>query len=263
MKTKILLPAFLLLAQMAIGQTNALPTQGYVGIGTLAPAHPLQIVGGHGDTNLSLFYPHPSPSQQANLTLWASEPGLTWTGAGIGNNVSNFVTSAGGTTRINTVRGGSYLRLLDGEIRMNVVKADGVDINSLAINPNGNIGIGTATPNEKLSVNGKIRAHEIKVETTNWPDYVFEEGYDVGTLEALESYIKANKHLPGIPSAKEVAENGVQLGEMNKLLLKKVEELTLHLIEKDKLLKDQSFKNKVYEERLSKIEAFIKSGIKN
>jgi len=258
MKTKILLPAFLLLAQMAIGQTNTFPTNGYVGIGTLTPAHPIQIVGGHGDTNLSLFYPHPSPSQQANLTLWASEPGLTWTGAGIGNNVSNFVTSAGGTTRINTVRGGSYLRLLDGEIRMNVVKSDGVDINSLAINPNGNIGIGTLTPNEKLSVNGKIRAHEIKVETTNWPDYVFEEGYKVGKLEELESYIKTNKHLPEMPSAKEVAANGVELGEMNKLLLKKQEELTLLLIDQHKQLQKLAQKVEVQERELKKLKSVKK-----
>lgn len=85
---------------------------------------------------------------------------------------------------------------------------------------NGDLGISTTTPREKLSVNGKIRAHEIKV-ATNWPDYVFAEGYNVGTLEELEGYIKANKHLPQIPAAKEVKENGVELGEMNKLLLKK------------------------------------------
>jgi len=99
---------------------------------------------------------------------------------------------------------------------------------------NGNVGIGTSTPREKLSVNGNIRAREIKVEATNWPDYVFEEGYKVGKLEELESYIKANRHLPEIPTAKEAESNGVELGAMNKLLLKKIEELTIHLIEKDK-----------------------------
>ena len=104
----------------------------------------------------------------------------------------------------------------------------------LTISGKGDVGIGTISPREKLSVNGKIRAHEIKVETANWPDYVFEKDYKVGTLEALESYIKANKHLPEIPSAKEVAEDGVALGEMNKLLLKKIEELTLQLIEVNK-----------------------------
>jgi len=95
----------------------------------------------------------------------------------------------------------------------------------------GNVGIGTANPTEKLAVNGKIRAKEIKVEASNWPDYVFEEGYKVGTLEKLESYIKTNKHLPEVPGAKEVETNGIELGEMNKLLLKKIEELTLYVIE--------------------------------
>ena len=95
---------------------------------------------------------------------------------------------------------------------------------------NGNIGIGTITPREKLSVNGNIRAREIKVEATNWPDYVFADGYNVGKLEELQSYIKVNKHLPEIPAAKEAQANGVALGEMNKLLLKKIEELTLYVI---------------------------------
>ncbi|NMN37159.1 hypothetical protein [Pedobacter sp. SG918] len=105
---------------------------------------------------------------------------------------------------------------------------------------NGNLGLGTTdTKGFKLAVNGKIRAHEIKVEATNWPDYVFEEGYKVETLEGLESYIKVNKHLPDIPDAKEVKENGVELGEMNKLLLKKIEELTLYVIELKKENLDQ------------------------
>jgi len=104
----------------------------------------------------------------------------------------------------------------------------------MRINPSGDVGIGTTTPKEKLSVNGKIRAHEVKVEIAYWPDYVFEEGYNVGTLKGLESYIKANKHLPDMPTAKEIEANGLELGEMVKMQQKKMEELTLHLIEKDK-----------------------------
>lgn len=103
---------------------------------------------------------------------------------------------------------------------------------------NGNVGIGTASPTEKLSINGKIRAREIKVETTGWADYVFEPSYQLPDLNETEQFIKEHKHLPEIPSAKEVAENGVNLGEMNSKLLKKIEELTLYLIEKDKQVTD-------------------------
>ncbi len=111
--------------------------------------------------------------------------------------------------------------------------SDGASIAIKALE-NGNVGIGTATPAEKLSVNGKIRAKEIKVETNNWPDYVFEEGYQSISLAELENYIKVNKHLPEMPSAKEVETNGVELGMLNKKLLQKVEELTLLLIAQHK-----------------------------
>ena len=95
----------------------------------------------------------------------------------------------------------------------------------------GNVGIGTDTPQEKLSVNGKIRAREIKVETANWPDYVFSKDYRLPDLKETETFIKTNGHLPGVPSAATAEKEGIELGEMNKILLKKIEELTLHLIE--------------------------------
>nr|WP_315421979.1 hypothetical protein [uncultured Pedobacter sp.] len=110
------------------------------------------------------------------------------------------------------------------------------------------IGIGTATPAEKLSVNGNIRAKEIKVEAANWPDYVFDKDYRILGLQELDAYIKANKHLPGMPSAKEVEANGMALGEMVKLQQKKIEELTLHLIEKDnEILKLKNLEGKFLE----------------
>ncbi|WP_276090974.1 hypothetical protein [Pedobacter sp. JY14-1] len=98
----------------------------------------------------------------------------------------------------------------------------------------GNVGIGTTNPTERLSVKGKIRAQEVKVELANWPDYVFAKDYALPTLAETERHIKEKGHLPGIPSAAEVKENGVELGDMNKKLLQKIEELTLHLIEMKK-----------------------------
>lgn len=112
---------------------------------------------------------------------------------------------------------------------------------------NGNVGIGTANPNEKLTVKGKIRAQEIKVEATNWPDYVFKEDYKLTSLEDLDQYIKQHGHLPEISKAEDVQNEGISLGEMNKLLLKKIEELTLHLIE-------QQRENQDYKKRIIKLE---------
>jgi hypothetical protein len=109
----------------------------------------------------------------------------------------------------------------------------------------GNVGIGMLSPQEKLEVNGKIRAKEIKVETANWPDYVFSSSYKLPDLQATEQFIKENKHLPEIPSAAEVEKDGLSLGEMNAKLLKKIEELTLHLIAQEKRLESMHsyFKN--------------------
>lgn len=104
----------------------------------------------------------------------------------------------------------------------------------------GNVGIGT--PNNsfnntvyKLAVKGSIISDEITVEnTTNWPDYVFEENYKKPTIKEIENFIKVNKHLPDVPNAIEIEQNGVQLGEMNKILFKKLEEQMLYIIELEK-----------------------------
>jgi len=97
----------------------------------------------------------------------------------------------------------------------------------------GNVGIGTTNPEAKLHVAGNIYSTEVKVAVAagTGPDYVFEPDYDLRTLQETKDYIEENKHLPEVPSAKEMETNGVQLGEMNMLLLKKIEEMTLHQIE--------------------------------
>lgn len=98
----------------------------------------------------------------------------------------------------------------------------------------GMVSIGTtATPaGYKLAVGGKIVAEELIVKLqANWPDYVFESDFQLMPLREVEGYVKLNKHLPGVPTAADVKENGVAVGEMNAVLLKKIEELTLYVIE--------------------------------
>jgi hypothetical protein len=103
-------------------------------------------------------------------------------------------------------------------------------------NPNffvgGNVGIGNInTGSYRLAVDGKIGAREVVVTTNAWPDYVFDSKYKLLPLGQLKSYIQVNKHLPDVPSEIEVLKNGQELGAMNAILLKKVEELTLYVIQ--------------------------------
>jgi hypothetical protein len=124
----------------------------------------------------------------------------------------------------------------------------------MKVQNNGNVGIGTAAPDAALTVKGTIHTNEVKVDlNVPGPDYVFEKGYPLMSLEETKAYIDANKHLPEVPSAKEMEKNGVQLGEMNLLLLKKLEELTLHLIEQQKTNQYQAKKIVELEEKILRI----------
>lgn len=95
----------------------------------------------------------------------------------------------------------------------------------------GNLGIGTATPQYKLAVNGTIGAKEVIVTNSSWPDYVFRPGYKLASLDEIHAYVQKNQHLPGVPSEVEIEKNGVGVSQMQAVLLTKIEELTLHMIE--------------------------------
>ena len=97
----------------------------------------------------------------------------------------------------------------------------------------GNVGIGTIPAADyKLAVNGKIWSTEVNVSlTVPGPDYVFEKDYSLPSLESVKSYIETNKHLPEVPSAKEMETNGINVSELNMTMLKKIEELTLYTIQ--------------------------------
>ena len=97
----------------------------------------------------------------------------------------------------------------------------------------GNVGIGTDNPTYKLSVLGNIRSNEVVVET-GWADYVFDEKYKLPLLSDVEKFIQLNKHLPNIPTAAEIKKNGLSLGDTQKKMMEKIEELTLYMIEANK-----------------------------
>jgi hypothetical protein len=96
----------------------------------------------------------------------------------------------------------------------------------------------------QLDNNGLLHARRIKVDTDSWADFVFEEDYKLMPLSELEIFIQKNRHLPNVPSEKESIENGVDLVEMNRILLQKVEELTLYLIKQQKEIEELQLKNK-------------------
>lgn len=100
---------------------------------------------------------------------------------------------------------------------------------------NGNVAIGTMPNNDyKLAVKGVIRSEEVVVELmTSWPDYVFASDYSLPKLKEVKAFVNENGHLPGLPNASQVSEEGLGLGDINAKLLEKIEELTLYIIEQE------------------------------
>lgn len=128
-------------------------------------------------------------------------------------------------------------------------------VERLRILPNGHVGIGTSRPAYLLDVKGVIRATEVKIESIDaFADYVFESDYALRPLSEVESFVRDHGHLPEIPSASQVKEEGVGLVEMQVKLLKKIEELTLYAIDQQRLLESQSRVMEQQQERLEMLE---------
>lgn len=116
------------------------------------------------------------------------------------------------------------------DMRLQLVDDDKMNISG------GTVGINTSNPDYDLTVNGKIKCEEVRVVVDVPADYVFELEYNLMPLSEVGKYVKENKHLPNVPSAEELKQNGWNVGEMNNKLLEKIEELTLYLVQ----LKDQN-----------------------
>jgi hypothetical protein len=182
-------------------QQMIIDKSGNVGIGTVNPGAKLQVQGGILSTNNGLN----------NIALNSAGANYGF----ISNNAANKWSLGYGTT----------------------VSTLGTPV--LTWNSSGSVGIGTTNPDQLLTVNGTIHSTEVKVDLNMpAPDYVFDTNYRLTDLGTLKAYLDQNHHLPEIPSAAQMAKDGLNLGDMNTKLLKKVEELTLYLIEKEQQVKE-------------------------
>ncbi len=255
MKKVLILIAILGSMGVLKAQTNVFPASGSVGIGTSTPADKLDVVGGFiksgnasfgnfndlspkgyanfgADNHASMImgsniYIDNATGLKTNMRIAISHPSLSGAGILIPGNQQDF----------------------QGSIIFHTSQPRSSTANQPFYNPkmivhsNGNIGIGTMNPQAKLAVEGNILAQQIKVKTDiSVPDYVFEPDYNLKSLEEIERYVKEHKHLPEIPSATQIQKDGLDLAKMNLLLLKKVEEMTLQLIQMNNEMKKQAEK---------------------
>ncbi|WP_131536584.1 tail fiber protein [Pedobacter nototheniae] len=234
MKFKFILSLILFTIQTAVAQTNVFPSTGSTGIGTTTPKAYLDVSSYSEGGLLSAVLGRLPEGNHINDGTYLGVRGYTTTipsgrfsvkGFSLEHSFYGQVNSS-----INFFRGDD---VLGGFITFNTNN----NVEKMRINFTGNVGIGTSNPTDLLTVAGNIGAREVKVTTTAGADFVFEPTYNLPDLSELEKFLKINKHLPEIPTAKEMIENGIKLGELNVKLLQKIEELTLYLIEKDKEVK--------------------------
>ena len=175
------------------------------------------------DGRVGIYTTTPRERLHVNGVLAVDQAGYDFSNINIGHQSNDRIFS----DNDGWYGGGLFFRVHNENNSINYVDA-------MMITEEGNVGIGIRQPSEKLVVNGIIKAKELIIEDPLTADFVFENDYNLRTLNQVEEFIAKNKHLPEVPSAKQMEENGVSVAQMNQILLQKVEELTLYMIQQEK-----------------------------
>ncbi|MFT5890768.1 MAG: hypothetical protein ACI9Y7_000866 [Dokdonia sp.] len=213
----------LISAGLSYGQnTSPWPALGNIGIGTTNPDNTLHLNSNSSYSGLKVsINDNNSPN---------------WFDIAMARNNGNFSALAlANDVVFRAAPGLSRLLITNSGYNSTVFATGGFgnETERMVITVDGNIGIGKSDPTDKLEVNGRIHARSVKVDLDDWPDYVFLPEYTLPSLQEVAQFIQQNGHLENVPSAEEIVTEGLDLGAMDKILMEKVEELTLYLIEKD------------------------------
>jgi hypothetical protein len=209
-------PNYLLLSVSGNGKGNdfLVNQSGNVGMGYLDPQAKIHIRTSGATDLIRLESDNPTIQLRRNIGLASYED-------------VGFMQTSGENLRIGTNSGNTAGKF--------VIRTNGGDRVFVDGSGNMSIGIGTPAAGYRLSVNGKAICEELKVQLSgNWPDYVFNEKYKLMPLLQLQQFIEANNHLPNIPKAAQVEANGLEVGEMQRKMMEKIEELTLYVIDLQK-----------------------------
>lgn len=271
---------FLLLIPSISNSQNTFPSSGNAGIGTTSPSEKLHVVAS-GDAPVLIESTGSSSTGFIKMKEATSGGAREWW---FGPNMvsadgsfqlydntaaqNRLTVNTSGNVGIGTTSPGSRLTI-NGDLGIqesgiqkyhldyynggfNIAESNVLDYR-LFIKDGGNVGIGTNNPQTKLAVNGDISSKKIKVTQTGWSDYVFYPDYKLRSLKQVEKFVKKYKHLPEVPSATEEEKNGLDLGDNQATLLKKIEELTMYMIDLNKEVQNLKHENALLKKKVAAI----------